>query len=131
MLAKIQMIIGGVRFSAKECTIKSIKINDSYLWAESNAIDTRKLQQYVNQGFTDMKVIGETNHLVGGRMFYLDALKAKAEKGETCIVVLGTGKVFAGKYLIKNIKDNFTDVIDDGRSLYNSWSINLERDGDS
>ncbi len=125
----IQMILGGFLFGIDKAGYEKLSHSTAYRWPAQNRLQRSVAHQFVGQGEDGINIDGHIHPEFRGRMYQLDDLRALSKGGEPLMLTSGTGKVF-GRYVVVNIKDDFSYVMDDSRARRVDFSVELKKYGE-
>ena len=118
-----QAIFGGFQFTIDAMAVNGIDQDIAFRLSQQDRLGVPTNWQFIGVGAEKITIKGEANHLVGGSIWQADALKAIGSEGKPKILVVGPKNI--GKFLIQSIKNNFGDIIDDGKAITNKFTVSL------
>lgn len=124
----VQFVVGGIILSVDGYAADTLKRSTNYNHAANKRLLAETAHQFVGLGVESLTLSGTANHLMAGRMYELDALRAVAKTGKPVTVTTGTGQNM-GLFVIIKIDDGYSQLMDDHRAIINGWSIELKSYG--
>lgn len=122
----MQACLGLFVFSLNTLPLSNRERSTSWRHARSEPIGQRASSQFVGPGEDQITLTGQIAHDIAGSPFGLDILRAMADKGESHMLVLGTGQVL-GAWTIESIQESSNSLFSDGMPRAIEFSISLMR----
>lgn len=122
----VQLTVGGYQFWIENASLDKFSRSSTYRWVAQERIARPVAMQNVGTGEDTITLNGYFHPHLKGKAHALDKLRQMADEGIPYNVVTGTG-INLGRWCIVEIKDDFSEMLDDLRPRRVDFTVTLKK----
>ncbi|ASX25860.1 phage tail protein [Candidatus Williamhamiltonella defendens] len=123
----MMLMLGEYRFRLDTAAYQSKTRSTSYCWGKQARLTTEPAWQYIGPGDDSLSIQGVIFPHDKGGLGQMDSLRQEAEKGESLLLLEGSGKVL-GRWVIESISENQSIFFKDGTPRRIGFTLQLRKD---
>ncbi len=123
------MALGDYRFSLSTAAYQELNRSAEYRWQSQERLQRRPAQQYLGPGREEITLNGTIYPAFRGGLEQLDRMRGEAGKGESLLLVDGTGRVW-GQWVITQVEETHRVPSHDGTPRQLEFRLQLARYGE-